>query len=75
MRETPYGPLYVAAQALDTPNVKITEGQPFHVQTKEYIRALAPAFGVLDADALAFTELPYLRIINLAEARRPPSRI
>jgi hypothetical protein len=75
MREKHYWPLYLAAMPLDTSNVKIAEGEAFKVQTKAYIRGLAEAYGVLNADGLAFTELPYLRIVNLAEVRRPPERI
>lgn len=58
-------PMYFAAAPLDAPRLKLKEGEPFPFQDKFYIRGLANAYGVQQADTVPFHELPYVIVLNV----------
>ena len=58
-------PMYFAEKPLKGLRVSYRKGDAFEIQTKDYVRALGPQYGVPDAATLPFSELPYVRIVNV----------
>lgn len=58
-------PAYFATKGLVGKHFAIRKGDLFFMQSKDYIRALGPAYGVPDAATKPFSELPYVRTVNV----------
>ena len=58
-------PLYFAKRPLTAKRITLKKGEPFPIQDKGYIRGLAAAFGVPNADRVRFSELDYVEMVDV----------
>jgi hypothetical protein len=63
-------PMYFITKPLVGKRVTYKAGDMAEIQTKDYVRALGPAFGVKDADRMPFAKLPYVKVLNVCSAER-----
>lgn len=63
-------PMYFLTKPLVGKRVSYKAGDLAEIQTKDYLRALGPAYGVKDADRMPFSTLPYVKVLNVCSAER-----
>lgn len=58
-------PCYFATRPCRAPKLVMDAGDPFPMQDKQIIRGYGAAFGCPNADALPFSELPYVTVLDV----------
>ena len=58
-------PLYFAKRPLQAKRIALKRGDVFPIQSKSYVRGLAAAYGLSDADRVPFGSLDYVETVDV----------